>query len=329
VCAVSRGTGPPSPQDRAPQWVEIAVTVTPRRRRGRERIEVALDYLCGELFSLGAAGLWTDERKASWEDDPGSGRRAAYVVRAYFPGSTREDLSGRVDGAVQAVSDVLSVEVARGEVADRDWARVARRGLVPVRVGAAFTIAPAWEAHRPERRRRLIRIDPGAAFGTGHHPTTACCLRGLEAEVRPGSAVLDLGTGTGVLAIAAARLGAQSVLAVDRDEAAVHAAVDNVRLNDVEDVVEVRLSDARDVLRSHPRGGAPPFDVIVANMSTAVLCQIAPHVPAATSPSGAGILSGISAERREQVVKRACGCGLRFDHYVLEGGWATVVVRLP
>jgi len=157
------------------------------------------------------------------------------------------------------------------------------------------------------------------AFGTGQHPTTLMCLRALEETVRPGADVLDLGAGSGALALAAARLGAARVLALDTDPLAVRAARDNVRLNGLEAVVRVEESTLE--------GGIGPFDVIAANISAAVIVDLAGAMAAALKPGGVLIAGGFSEARAAEVAAALAAAGLTVERTLSEGEWRTVVGR--
>ncbi len=152
------------------------------------------------------------------------------------------------------------------------------------RHGRALVVKPSWTHYRLKRGEIVIDIDPGMAFGTGQHPTTAMCLRALEDHVRPGSRVLDLGCGSGILAIAAAKLGAEQVLALDIDPNAVRAAQENASANGVADVIDVREGTV-DV-------ASGPFDLIVANISGLTLERLAVQLARPLRPGGWLIASG-------------------------------------
>lgn len=166
----------------------------------------------------------------------------------------------------------------------------------------------------------MVDLEPGLAFGTGGHPTTRMALSGLERLLRPGDRVLDFGTGSGVLACAAARLGATEVLAIDIDNQAVDAARRNTALNDAS-VVEVR------------RGDAPPpnatYDVVVANISAGVIVSLLPALAAATRPAGRCLLGGIIAPQLSRVTEAVSRTPLRTLEVDRDGEWRSVVATRP
>jgi len=202
------------------------------------------------------------------------------LATAYFP--------LRVDG--------LPVEGTWERVAERDWLAVWKEGLEPVTIGA-LTVAPPWFDAGPG----AVVIDPGQAFGTGHHETTTGCLAALQELDLAGRSVLDVGTGSGVLAIAAARLGAGRVVGVDTDPLAVAAARANAQVNGVD--LEVREG-------SVDAAGPERFEVVVANLDTGTLSRLAGALAERLAPGGALIASGVSVERQAEAVAALERAGL-------------------
>ena len=210
-------------------------------------------------------------------------------------GITEEE--GRATAWFPRRVDALSVEGVWERIPHADWHADWQARLEPIDVGP-FRIAPPWKA----RPGDLI-IEPAQAFGTGHHETTTGCLAALAAQDLDAATVLDVGTGTGVLAIAAARRGAAHVLAVDNDPLAVDAAADNARLNAVAITVEAGTADAID----------DTFDVVVANIDTATLCAAAGALVARLAPGGTLIASGVSVDRAGEAAAAFRGAGLDVD----------------
>jgi len=199
-------------------------------------------------------------------------------------------------------------------VPDEDWVRLTQSQFDPIHISDRLWIVPSWHA-APDPAAINLVVDPGLAFGTGSHPTTRLCLQWLESVVRPGLSVLDYGCGSGILGIAAARLGASDVLGVDIDEAAITAAKDNAERNGV----VLRLQRSREPLNER-------FDLVVANILTNPLCVLAPLLAARVAPGGKIALSGVLAPQADQVIAAyrphiVLAVGAEHDGWVrLEGG---------
>ena len=184
------------------------------------------------------------------------------------------------------------------------------------RHGRALVVKPSWTHYRLKGGDVVIEIDPGMAFGTGQHPTTAMCLRALEDQVRTGASVLDLGCGSGILAIAAVKLGARRVLALDVDPNAVRAARENAAANAVADVIEVREG----TLEAEGR----PFDVIVANISGLTLERLAVPLARSLAPGGSLITSGFLEDAVAGLSSVFEGAALRVS-VVRDGVWWAII----
>ena len=180
---------------------------------------------------------------------------------------------------------------------------------------------PTWRSYEPAEGDVVIELDPGMAFGTGHHPTTTMCLSALEELVEPGCSVLDLGCGSGILSIAAAKLGASDVLALDIDGIAVETATANVRQNGVD--AAVKVDEGTLPYPSLKPGG---YDIVVANISSTVIGGLAPSIARASVRGGAVVASGVLDEARGQVAGRLRAAGLSLDRVDADGDW--VALRL-
>lgn len=224
---------------------------------------------------------------------------APVAIRAYVPSSELGAvLTDRLREEMAAFPDV---ELLARPVYQQDWAVSWREFFGRVRVGRV-AIVPSWIEHKARPHEVVVRLDPGRAFGTGHHETTRLCLAALQDVVRPGTAVLDLGTGSGILSIAAAGLGASRVIARDIDPAAVEVARQNIIENDVADRVTVEPGSLE---REAPPAG---IDVVVANINTQAHLGLA-DAYAATVPAGgrlaiSGILSADAAIVTDAVEQR-------------------------
>jgi ribosomal protein L11 methyltransferase len=202
-------------------------------------------------------------------------------------------------------------------IAEQDWNESWKKGFVPINVGHRFTILPPWE--QPQKGRLNLIIDPAMAFGTGHHETTRSCLVLIEkyAEKSSKASFLDLGTGTGILAIAAFKLGFHRIVAVDTDLLAVEAARKNAELNQAAgiDIRECSLAGLRET-----------YDFIAANIISGVLELLAPSLAAHLKPGGVIILSGILGSQGDEVLSAMTQAGLRLLERYPDGKWISLAV---
>ena len=192
-------------------------------------------------------------------------------------------------------------------VDENDWATAWKQYFKPVRISDRLTIKPTWEDYTPESPdEKIIELDPGMAFGTGTHPTTTLCLRTLEKVIQGGEEIIDVGTGSGILAIGAVHLGAKHVLALDLDPVAVTSAMENVELNKMQQKITVKESDLLSVLGSQdPALGVKlPVQIIVANILAEIILLFVDDVYNALESGGIYIVSGIW-KNKEQVVHDA------------------------
>ena len=204
------------------------------------------------------------------------------------------------------------------------WAETWRQGLRPTRVSRRITVAPTWDVPPEPDGGVLITLDPGMAFGTARHASTRCALRLLDCAVRPGADIADVGTGSGILAIAAARLGAGRVLAADDDPLACAAARDNVDANRAGDAVEIHERKVSpDWLAAHH-----PLDGVAANIESGVLTALLPGFAAALAPGGWLMVSGLLAEESGDFAYAAAPFGFRLRDDDAEDGWWAGTFRL-
>jgi ribosomal protein L11 methyltransferase len=228
----------------------------------------------------------------------------------------------RLEEAVWHLGRLRRVEPLRVKpLQEEDWAEAWKKHFFAHRVGERLVVVPSWRRHRPAASDLLIRLDPGMAFGTGLHPTTRLCLRALEKYIRPGAAVLDLGTGSGILAIAAARLGARQVVALDVDATAVRISAENLARNGLSRLVEVGHGTL-----PHEAATGKSFDLTVANISLRVLRGIYPELRNALGRGGVALLSGLLEQDAPELLDVLRGAGWHFLEQLNEADWTLLVV---
>lgn len=188
------------------------------------------------------------------------------------------------------------VKISVKEIKESKWATSWKKFFKPIKIGQKFIVAPSWEKVKLSESRIIIKIDPGMAFGTGYHETTCLCLELLEKYLKTRYEVLDLGTGTGILAIAALKLGAEKVLAVDNDKLAVEIARKNIKYNSLRNNFKVNISDGFKNIRGK-------FNLIIANLTAKEILKLAPEIKNFLLKNGLFICSGIISEDKNKVVK--------------------------
>ncbi|MDD4169729.1 MAG: 50S ribosomal protein L11 methyltransferase [Desulfotomaculaceae bacterium] len=254
---------------------------------------------------------WGISKKVSITDLP--------VVKSYLPVDT--NLKSRLYGFYEALNQLaLSPlpQVSTRRVADEDWANNWRAYYKPVRVGRRLVIKPYWEQWHCSSSDLVIEMDPGMAFGCGTHPTTSLCLRLLEKYLHSGATVYDVGTGSGILAIAAAKLGARRVVAVDVDEVACQVASGNVEKNQVAGLVQVVQGNLLDLVEGKA-------DLVVANIIASVITGFTPAAARALVPGGLFIASGIISSRAQEVRTAIKEAGLVVSEQLHEDQWVAFV----
>src|SRR5581483_2233561 len=206
---------------------------------------------------------------------------------------------------------------------EEDWANAWKEHFHVQRIGERLVIVPSWREYAARPADVPLLLDPGMAFGTGLHPTTRLCLLAVERLVRPGHDVLDLGTGSGILAIAAARLGARSVQALDVEPVAIEVARTNAVRNQVDDRVEVALGSL-----PHPRVPPASRDLVLANITIRALQELQTAVRGVLRPGGRAVFSGILAEDGPRFRDALVASGWRDARTDQEADWIAITVSL-
>ena len=307
-------------------WQQVSISVT------REAVEATANLFCEAGARNGVEiddPLLLKELKehTTWElcDLPMPEETEIVTVSAYYPED--EELSGRLSTIKEGLSEIEkrigSFQVGQlrfRKVSEKDWANEWKQYFHVTHVGKSLVIKPSWEEYAPKEGEHVIEIDPGMAFGTGTHHTTNMMMERLEKVITPDSTVFDVGTGSGILAIAAAMLGAKSVKAVDIDAVAVRVAKENVADNGLSDQIEVREGDLL-------HGTEGKADVIIANIIADIVIMLLQDIPQKLNDDGVLLASGIIEERMPDVEAAAQAQGLYVDAVDHRGGWVVMQMK--
>ena len=269
------------------EWQELHFTAR------KDQVEPLEDW----LFACGALSVTLEDEADQPLLEPGPGETPlwdAVRLTALFSGA--EDLTPLLDEIPpELCTQAPTVAVP---VADREWTRVWEDQFHPLQMGKRLWICPSWTPP-PDPDAINVFLDPGLAFGTGTHPTTAMCLRALDADLAPGQRVVDYGCGSGILGIAATRLGATAVLGVDNDPQAITASRDNARRNEVADAAFPVVPPQDDLVASWQASA----NWVVANILAGPLVALAPVLTALMAPGGRLLLAGLLVDQAEAVVE--------------------------
>lgn len=307
------------------QWIEVNVSVT------HEAVEAVADM----LTSIGSKGVAIEDpqlindlrNSGTWElcDIPEQENTEVVTVSAYYADDEKlEKRLAEIDEQLALIEERIGKyrfgNTRFRKVSEQDWANEWKQYFHVTHVGKGLVIKPSWEEYAPKEGEHVIEIDPGMAFGTGTHHTTNMMMERLEKVITPDSTVFDVGTGSGILAIAAAMLGAKSVKAVDIDGVAVRVAKENVADNGLSEQIEVREGDLL-------HGTEGKADVIIANIIADIVIMLLQDIPQKLNDNGVLLASGIIEERMPDVEAAAQAQGLYVDAVDHRGGWVVMQMK--
>jgi ribosomal protein L11 methyltransferase len=248
-------------------------------------------------------------------------------VKLYLPVDERlGDRRRQLNAELAALP--FSVTLVERDVHQEDWAESWKEFFQVERAGTRIVIRPSWRSYEPMPDEVVLDLDPGMAFGTGQHPTTRLCLAALEELIGPGMDLLDLGCGSGILSVAAAKLGCGRVVALDIEAVAVDATRANAKANGLGSAIRCERGSLGDAW-PFPDPPDVSADLVVANISAAALVRLANEIAAALRPAGVFIGSGIIGERTDEVLVALAAAGLLTEDIRAEGDWRAVIARKP
>ena len=303
-------------------WQELTITVS------REAEEAASNI----LIELGSQGVAIDD-SADYlgqvdqygELFPEVEQSERVRITGYYPASVDiEDIAVQVNERLAELDgfglETGEIELTRQELAEEDWADNWKKYFEPARITHDLTIVPSWTDYEATTGEKIIKLDPGMAFGTGTHPTTKMSLFALEQVLRGGETVLDVGTGSGVLSIASSLLGAKDIYAYDLDDVAVRVAQENIALNAGTENIHVAAGDLL-------KGVDIEADVIVANILADILVNLTDDAYRLLKDEGYLIMSGIISEKWDLVRESAEAAGFFLETHMIQGEWNACVFK--
>ncbi|MGT2715743.1 50S ribosomal protein L11 methyltransferase [Streptococcus respiraculi] len=302
-------------------WQELRVEL---EREGEEIVSNLLIELGAQGVAIEDTADYLDKEDLFGEIVPEKEQSDRITIVAYYPENLAiEDIKERLLERLKEVSDFLDPNTVRLEeqsLEEEDWADNWKKYYEPARITHDLTIVPSWTDYEATVGEKVIRLDPGMAFGTGTHPTTKMSLFALEQVLRGGERVLDVGTGSGVLSIASSLLGAGEIYAYDLDEVAVRVAQENIDLNAHTDNITVQTGDLL-------RGVELEANVIVANILADILVYLTDDAYRLLKDEGYLIMSGIIADKLDMVLEAAYRAGFFLETQMTQGEWNALVLK--
>ena len=314
------------------KWIEVKINTLSKYE----------DIVSTILYDLGVTGLAIEDpndilekaKDPSWDyieldeffEKYDEIDRNKLVIKAYFPDtvdieSTMEKIRYNITTLPKERTGEAYGSIELDEVYEEDWANNWKKYYKPTKLGNRIIIKPSWESYEPLDDELIIELDPGMAFGTGTHETTALCVEQIEKYVDSKKSVLDVGCGSGILSIIAAKLGSKKVLGVDIDELAVKVSKENAEINNVSDYVMFKKGDLIDVV-------GEKYDVVVANILAEVILILNKDIKKCLKQDGLFIASGIILDKEEQVKKSMREVGLEIIDTIKKGEWLCIVSRI-
>ncbi len=308
------------------KWNEICIHTT----------NEAVEAISNILHEAGASGVVIEDpleltkERDNWfgeiiELNPDDYPEEGVIIKAYLPinnfiGETIDSIKKEISDLVQYDIDIGKNHVTTTEVKEEDWETAWKQYYHPAKISKRFTIVPTWENYQKvESDELIIELDPGMAFGTGTHPTTVMSIQALEKTVKTGDTVVDVGTGSGVLSIAAALLDAKNIIALDLDEVAVESAKENIQLNHLQGKVEVRKGDLLTGLT------VKDVDVLVANILADIIVRLTKDASSIVRKGGYFITSGIIQAKRQEVKQALDEAGFDIVETLVMEDWITFI----
>ncbi len=308
-------------------WIEIKVVFDPPGNDPADT-DLAVDLISDIFYDFGLQGVVVEDPAIDPEEDwaeDAIGRPACSSVTGYLPADSQtgkrcRKLEKKLSH-LQERSGVIS-RVSYQKRDDEDWAHAWKAYFWPRKIGRRLVVKPTWREYQAEPDEIVLELDPGMAFGTGTHPTTVLCAAMIETYLKKGDSFLDVGTGSGILMITAALLGAGRVCGIDKDETAVQIAAANLKINSIpSEKVQVKTANLVDETRE-------TYNMIVANILTPVILDLTVDIKRVLKPGGIFICSGIIEKNQGQVTEALQNTGFEILETVAKEEWVAIASRL-
>lgn len=309
------------------KWIEVRVITKSE----------ALEPVSGIFYSLDCKGVAIEDPNDILEREQGpltwdfadinvlEHKGKVAVVKGYF--AEEDNINEVLDFVNEKLKELaeMGIDLGEGKVEheemfEQDWANTWKKYYKPSKVGEKIVVKPIWEEYEPKSDELIVNLDPGMAFGTGTHETTRMCIQALERYVKSNTTVFDVGCGSGILAIAAAKLGAEKAIGVDLDPVAVESSIENVQYNDLNNI-EILYGNLVEVIDGKA-------DVIVANILAEIICILTDDVKRVLKEDGIFITSGIIHDRVDMVCEKLEASGFEVIEKNRDGEWNCIVAKL-
>ncbi|AKN33644.1 ribosomal protein L11 methyltransferase [Clostridium carboxidivorans P7] len=308
------------------EWIEVSIITSSE----------AVEAVTGILYNTEVKGVSIEDPEdiefkkkhpGDWDyfDESLLNVKEGAIIKGYY--KQNEKLDGYLRYIKDSINDLEKFGIDKGKglitvckVNEEDWENNWKKYYKPTKVGNRVVVKPIWEEYSKKDDELVVELDPGMAFGTGTHETTRMCIKALEKYVKPESKIFDIGTGSGILAITAAKLKAKEVIGVDLDPVAVKSASENVKYNDV-DNIKILHGNLMEVVQGKA-------DIVVANIIADVIIFLTDGVKDFIVPGGRFICSGIILDRKDDVVNKLESSGFNIEEVNVDGEWVCIVAKL-
>ncbi len=303
------------------KWIEVKIKFDFFNK------EMGADLISNIFFETGLHGVVIvdpdDEPLEGWGDEikikPEYNAVIGYAPENEFFEQRNKSITDKLNRLKAEVKIEYSIELQ--QIDEEDWAESWKEYFWPQKIGKQIVVKPTWREYKQNNGEIVIEIDPGMAFGTGTHPSTSLCVEMLEKYLNPDDSILDVGTGSGILLLAAAKLGAKNLSGIDIDEVAVKIAAENLIINGIE---SDRFNITTGKIGTITKGG---FDLIIANILTDVIIEIIPDVKRLLKDNGIFICSGIVEENKEIITRKLQSGGFEIFDITIKEKWAAFAAK--